>query len=93
MICVLAGRPFNDEGWDEDMRTVHEEITRMNNELRYGGCSVLPTHNHGRTNNRRGDYLTFNYGISYGGGQKVRFLTRTFLQFGLTHHMVRFQGT
>lgn len=69
IICALAGRPFDDTTWDDDMQAVYNTINTL--PLRFGGADVLPAGNGGRKDNRRGNYESFNFGVSYGGGQKV----------------------
>lgn len=67
---ILAGRP-PDETWDQCMDDVVAHLDATMNGLKFGDSTVLPSGHHSKSHNRRGDYESFNYGISYGGGQKV----------------------
>ncbi|KAF8121002.1 hypothetical protein EV363DRAFT_1406672 [Boletus edulis] len=59
IITVLAGRPLGDD-WDE----VHAEISTL---LHDAGPKVGKP----RKQERRGDYTSLSFGVSYGGGQRA----------------------
>ena len=63
----LAGRPTNDPTYEHALHKAEDAIIDASKELSFGPKQL---------SDRRGAFPTFAYGISYGGGQTVRGVTR-----------------
>ncbi|KAF7799733.1 hypothetical protein EIP86_010975 [Pleurotus ostreatoroseus] len=73
VVTFLAGRPTNDPTWSTTMHRVQEATDEAHKQLRFGNDQCIPPPPGGCEENRRSGFRTATAGVSYGGGQKVRF--------------------
>jgi hypothetical protein len=64
VVAVCAGRPRGDETWEDVARQASELLEAAGRKLHFGTTSSWTAED-----NRRGDFSTISFGISYGSGQ------------------------
>ncbi len=83
-VVILAGRPVDNDTWDQTMAGVQAALDEVERRLRFGSNHVVPVPPGGSKENRRGEFKSVSVGVSLGGGQTVRLVHNVTLLCYLT---------